>query len=79
MRFYVTYAYPIISCSKCGHTQEAHLMSIGQWCWSGEEVEALVKSKMPDIPVGWSSNGYQSNGKRDLRCTLCTTNQKRTV
>lgn len=71
MRFYVTFAKPMISCIKCGTEAEAGLMSIGQWCHSTEQVETIVKSKWPDIPVGWSSNGWAGN-RRDLRCTACT-------
>lgn len=71
MRIFVTYAKPVIDCIKCGQLAEAGKMSIDQWCDTMDDVHRIVDSRMPDIPVGWSSNGWKGN-RRDLRCTTCS-------
>jgi len=71
MKFYVTQIKPTIECIKCGVVTEAGSMPVNQWCHSLDEVHRITHSKLPDIPVGWSSNGWKGN-RRDLRCTDCT-------
>ena len=71
MQIFVTNARPTISCIVCGITAEAGLMRIDRWVHSMDEVHRIIASQMPDIPIGWSSNGWREN-QRDLRCKGCT-------
>lgn len=71
MRFFVTKAKPVIECTKCGVLVEAGSTTINQWCNSTDELHRILRVTMPDIPVGWSSNGWKGN-RRDLRCESCT-------
>lgn len=71
MQIFVTHAKPVIECIRCGIQVETSPMRIDQWCHSTDEVDQIIAPRMPDIPVGWSSNGWKGN-QRDLRCTSCT-------
>ncbi|WP_454287241.1 hypothetical protein [Rhizobium arsenicireducens] len=71
MQIFVTHAKPVIECIRCGIQVEAGNMSIGHWVHTMDEIHRIIASRMPEIPVGWSSNGWKGN-QRDLRCKGCT-------
>ena len=71
MRFYMTSVVPNIECYKCGIVVEAGRMSVNSWFHTTDEIRRHIEGKMPDIPFGWSSNGW-TNGRRDLRCVRCS-------
>lgn len=71
MKMFVTYVKPTIECIRCGIVVEADPMSINQWCHSTDEVHRIIAPRMPDIPVGWSSDRWKGN-QRDLCCTSWT-------
>lgn len=74
MQFYVTKIKPTISCIRCGMVAEAGPTTIDKWCHSTDELHRIAANMLPDIPVGWSSNGWKGN-RRDLRCVSCTNPQ----
>jgi hypothetical protein len=70
MRVFVTKIKPIIECFKCGMLTECGNMTIDLWVDSFDELYREASNRMPDIPVGWTSNGW-NKGRRDFRCTTC--------